>query len=396
MENTTPPWRVKAAVGFSMYALALAAGAYEIWNNLENAHDPQSKVVAVLAVVSLMTIPVGLRWLKKGSAGRTVLYTAITLALVLTGWSGIKSSLNSQGAHILAVSDTQKARSSSEADEVVSRQDASDAKKEAASARAEAAKISEVSSVAALAAIVATANDDLAAAKKQAIEYGTICTKRQSCQLVLAKYDTLSARLGQAQAKAEALARADKEDAKAAEANSRMIAAQRKLSSTRSAETAGIDTIIADHFGLQANTVARYDGLIESLWRLGLILALSLMATPASLLISDAWAPKTEACPSRLVVMTEIITPSVRMAPADIKDLAILIVDELRRNGGRVVGQNKLARMIAQRHGIPVAPQSVSDRLVTLEEGGIIARQKAGDGVTNIIDLAEQRDKLRA
>jgi len=385
MDNiSTSHRRVKLAVGISLYGLALAAGAMEIWNNLLNASDAQSKVIAVLAVVSLMLIPIGLKWLDKGSQGRKALYFAICLALTLTGWSGIKAYTNSQGQHILAVSDSQEARGSSKTDEAAARQDMAEAKREAATARAEAASISEVSSVAALTALVAAASDDLTAAKKQAIEYGTICTKRQSCQALLTKHDGLLTRLGQAQAKADALARAVQADAKAAEANGRIGKAQEKLTSTRSMETSGVDSMIATAYGWDASTVARIDGLAEALLRLALTLTLSMAATPGVLLIGSAMA--SAPVQARQPAEVEILSPA-RMDPLDTQALAVAIVNELRRNRGQIIGQNKLAKMIG------ASTSSVSDALKPLEEKGEIIRRKAQDGISNIIELTATKKR---
>ena len=407
--NSTPHWRVKLGGGVALYAIALSAGAYEIWNNLLNAHDPQAKVVAVLAVVSAMALPGLLQLVDKGSAGRKALYAAVAMALVLTGWSGIKASLNSQGSHILNVSDTLKARSSSETNEATARADAKAAKEEAALARAEAAKI-DIGAVAAAEVKIANARaaatgpqqayaNEMALVARAGItcEVRTPCTAARSkaataASLVAAAESELAAAKTNEAARTDALARADRADAKADKANAWLATAQAKLDGTKTIENSGADTMIANFYGWEKDTVARYDGLAESLLRLALILALSMAATPASLLIGSALSSRgTPTAPASFTYREAEILPPARAettAVVDRNGLRQLILNELQQRGP-AASQTELARRIAHHFAKVVervATTTLSDVLTSLEAEQVIEREQAG--AAKIVKLA--------
>jgi hypothetical protein len=413
-DNTTH-WRVKGSGGILLYSLALAGGGMEVWNNLLNAPDDQSRVVAFLAVAALMLIPFGVRCLDSGEPGRIALYAAIFLAFAITAWSGLKAYTNSQGHIILAVGDTKKALGSAQANEADAKRQMAAAEDEAATARKEASKIdpeavakAEVKLAKAKAATVAPLE---AYSQEQAIltTNGITCEMRPlncpplrtKAAAVRAEMDAaagaLAAAMATAKVRADALARAEKADAKADSAKTWLQASQGKQEQAKTTETAGIHTMIASYWGLDASHVARIDGLGEAIARLAFTLALSLCATPGAMLIGAAWQD-FHRVPVQVIHHAEIL-PTVRepetVTIIDKTGLRPLVLRMLQEHGP-AGSQKELARRIAQ-HCLDierVAESTLSEVLTALETSQEIEREQAGPA--KIVRLANWKAHRRA
>lgn len=402
-ECTISHWRVKGAGGILLYGLALTGASVEVWNNLLNSPDPQSKVVAVLAVAALLLIPFGMASLEKGQAGRTVLSAALLLAFSITFWSGLKAYTNSQGQHILATSDTAKAKATAANNETSAREAMKTALAEAVAARKEAEAIRvDLDAGAKLAKAKANAVPVLEAyAQEQAIlaVNGITCEMRPlNCPplrtktaVIRAEVDAATQAVATASAnaniRAEALARAKEADAKAEAAKAWLQASQAKQDAVHTTETAGIHTMIAGHWHLDVIQVARFDGLGEALARLCFTLALSLCATPGVLLIGAAWQGWNAGRPIKSIpVHTGIMPVPIQdaapgtLAVIDKTGLRPLVLQMLQEHGP-AGSQKELARRI-ERHCRDiverVAESTLSEVLIALENSKEIEREPAG------------------
>ena len=301
-------------------------------------------------------------------------------------------------------------------DEKTARQDMADAKKEAASARAEAARIDPT--------VISKAEAKLAEARIAAIapneayarERGILRNNRITCEMRPRNCPPLREKAAMAEAKIRAakemvlaakatikirnnaLARAVAADTKAGKAKTWLASSQNRQEATKTTETAGIHTMIAHYWGLNATHVARIDGLGEAIARLAFTLALSLCATPGAMLIGAAWQDFHRKPEYKVISQEEVRSVAVQPETVTIIDknnLRPLVLRVLQEHGP-AESQKELARRLALYCDAieRVAASTLSDVLAALEEAKEIKREQAGPA--KIVTLANWNPRRRA
>jgi hypothetical protein len=241
--TTARAW-AQGFVGVALAIVAIAAVRVDVLNNLEYGRtiSDEMATIMVLAAVCVCALPAAAAM--AGWNGLLKLTTGV--CVVLTVWAAVNAYAARQGAQILSAQKTETQYRDAQAD-------AEAARAEARTARDDAARITETASVAALVSL----KDDAAKAVKdtsaKAEEDGIACLSSKRCREASATLAAITARLGAAETKAAALARADKADAKVKEAKAD--------ASSGPAEASMVATWIAGRTGADANDVARTIGL---------------------------------------------------------------------------------------------------------------------------------------
>jgi hypothetical protein len=253
-------WHVRLGIGIVLAAMAAFAVRVDILNNWAYGMTitPELASVMVLAAIGVAALPV-----VASIMGWNPFLRATTLLFVaLTIWAAANAYSAKQGANILAAEGAQQRYEDA-------RKDAAAARKEAEDARNEAAVIGEAVSASALSDMVKQAQtkmDELAARAK---EIGSVCATNKKCQAAESELAALTSRLGQAKSKEEALARADKADAKVRDAKGE--------AKSGPAEASMLATVIAKSIGMNAADVARNIAIA--------LTALSIIATQCAALL---------------------------------------------------------------------------------------------------------------
>ncbi|WP_127078315.1 hypothetical protein [Rhodomicrobium lacus] len=257
MHTTTPGWRVQLGTGAVLFAMAGAATAIDLANNIEYGATYSTELAAImgLAAVGLVAIPTAasaLGWSRH-------LKLATALCVVLTVWAAANAYTAKQGAAILTAEGAQARYAAAQAD--------------AKRARETLAAIAERGQAEELTRLLA----DAAKVRKAACRYsGTACDTAQASER------TLTQRLSDAKAR-------DKAEATLALAEGKAEAGP--------AEASMLATVIAAHVGADASSVARWISVILAGLSITVTQALALMAGYAASLIGGALAMRKAAAP---------------------------------------------------------------------------------------------------
>jgi hypothetical protein len=233
-------WRVRLGIGLVLAAMAAFAVRADILNNWAYGMTitPELASVMVLAAAGVAALPVA-----AAITGWNAFLRATTFLFVaLTIWAAANAYSAKQGANILAAEGAQQRYEDA-------RKDAAAAREEAAAARKEAAAIGEPVSVSALTDMVKQAGTRLDELSGRAKEIGSVCAANKKCQGAEAELAALTSRLGQARSKEDALARADRADAKVREAKGE--------AKSGPVEASMLATVISKSVGMNAADVAR-------------------------------------------------------------------------------------------------------------------------------------------
>ena len=253
-------WQVRLAAGIVLGGMAGFAVRVDILNNWSYGMTVSEELasVMVLAAAGVVALPV----VASITGWNLFLRLTATLFVALTVWAAANAYSAKQGASILAAEGAQQRYADAQKDAAVAREEASTARKEAAS-------IAETVSSDDLAAMVTQAQSQVNDLTKRAAEMGLICASYRKCSDADAGLKALRDRHGKAKTKEEALARADKADAKVKEAKGEAKAGP--------AEASMLATVIARSLRADATDIAR--GIAIALT------ALSIIATQCAALL---------------------------------------------------------------------------------------------------------------
>lgn len=303
-------------LGLLLAAIALAAMLIDLRNNYAfgAAISFELGLVMALAAVALTALPAAAALLGRWD---NLLRAGTVLAVLLTVLAAVSAYSEKQGEQILSRQGASAAYEQALAD-------AADARREMQSARAEAAAIAETSTPAQLRLLV---TEGEAKAEREADRKG--CGPK--CEAAKAEHVALIARLGQAQAKASALARAD--------------AAQVRLDDAKVAAKGGpaevsmLATMIAGQTGHRPEDIARTIALGTTGFSIAVTLVMALLMHQATALIMKGLAVTRQdqsTAPARMHEPRPAAQPIAAQArPATADALIQMFIAEVFQPGGQ-------------------------------------------------------------
>jgi hypothetical protein len=356
MNDTPIGWRVQLCTGAALAAMAGVAVRIDILNNWEYGKTVNVELATAFAIAAVAVVAIPIAAAILGWSRHLKALTWICVAL--TVWAAVNAYSAKQGAAILAAQSSQAAYTSALADAQAARGDA-------AAARKEAAAIGETSSADALAQLVTQASVRLAGLTTAAQDRGIICAGMKTCRAAETDLGALTQRLGQAKAKAEALTRAEKADAK--------VNAAKTEAKAGPAEASMVATVIAGRLGADASDVARYIALTLTGLGIAVTLLVSLLGGQAASLIGGAIQCRGEQKQSATDKPRTNAAGTVSLPGSQREALDRIAVLILNGNGHLVASGRQLAELI----GVPNS--TLAGWLVKWEETGLLEVVKHGN-----------------
>jgi hypothetical protein len=366
MNDTPIGWRVQLCTGAALATMAAVAVRVDVLNNWEYGHTVSAELasILVLAAVGIVAVPVAASIL--GWSRHFKVTAAICVAL--TVWSAVNAYSSKQGKAILDAQSSQNAY-------VLALDDAKTARNDAAAARKEAAAIGETSNADALAQLVTQASAKLAGLMITAQDRGITCAGMKTCRAAETDLGALTQRLGQARAKAEALARAEKADAK--------VNAAKAEAKAGPAEASMVATVIAGQLGADASAVARYIALTLTGLGIAVTQLVALLGGQAASLIGGAIQCRREQKEAATDKPSVNIAGSVSLPGSQLDALNRIVALVLNGNGHLVASGRQLAELT----GVPNS--TLAGWLVKWEETGLLEVGKQGN--KRVIRLGQKK-----
>ena len=368
MEQNPLGWRVRIVTGAALAIMAAVAVRVDVLNNWQYGLtvSPELASILVLAAIGVVAIPVAaaiLGW------SRHLRITA-AICVALTVWSAVNAYSSKQGAAILAAQGAQARYEQALAE-------AQAAREEAAAARKDAAAISETASADALADLVSQARARAADLGRRAATLGLTCTAMKACRAAEDDLATLIQRLGQAQAKTGALARAERAGTKVKEAKADARDGPKEASMAA--------TVIARYLDADPAATARCIALVLTGLGIAVTQLIALLGGQAARLIVGGWQGRPAAAkplmktgaqgPKGGINAPNAAQPGSTVVPFNAARRSVKSwLDRATDKGGELRGGDALKAY--RRHGGPMAAAITADEL-----RGILAELLGEDAI---------------